>query len=114
MRQRRSLNPPSPRSTFSALTLLSLGFTASSGEPQTIPKGDVHSVEAVVHAPGFVGGCWLLTTKYGHLDPTNLEPEYKIDGLKVMVSFRKRDDLASTCMQGVGIVTLSNISRETN
>jgi hypothetical protein len=115
MRQRQFWNSPrpSPRSSFLASTLLFLGFPASSGEPETIPKGDVHSVEAVVHAPGFIGGCWLLTTKYGQLDPTNLEAEYKIDGLKVMVSFRKRDDLASTCMQG-WIVTLSNISRETN
>jgi hypothetical protein len=117
MGHRGFLNSPrlSPPSKLPALTLLFLGFTASSGEPETIPAGDVHSVEAVVHALAFVGdACWLLTTKYGQLEPTNLEPEYQSDGLKVIVSFRKRGDLASTCMQGVGIVTLSSISRETN
>jgi hypothetical protein len=93
-----------------AFALILFGSLAFSGEPQKIPLGDVQSVEAVVHAPAFAGACWLLTTQYGQLEPTNLDSEYKSDGLKIIVSFRRRDDLASTCAMG-WIVTLSSISR---
>jgi hypothetical protein len=76
-----------------------------------LPEGMVESVEAVVNAPKYPGACWLLTTKYGRLEPTNLTSEFKVDGLKVIISFSKRHDLASSCMMG-SIVTLSSIARE--
>ena|ERR1700733_4769303 len=85
---------------------------AAYGQPEVQPpEGTVKSVEAVVHAPEYKGACWLLTTEYGRLEPTNLAPEFRIDGLKVVISFSKRHDLASTCMMG-WIVTLSSIVRE--
>ena len=111
MNLRRLFN--SPRLDFlrklSAFVLILFGSAAFSGEPEKIPLGEIQSVEAVVHAPKFVGECWLLTTKYGPLEPTNLDSEYKNEGLKVLVSFRRRDDLATACMMG-RIVTLSSIS----
>jgi len=113
MDHRRFVKSPrfAPPPTFAAFILL-VSFTAISSEPDHFPVGDVSSVEAVVHATAFNGACWLLSTKYGPLEATNLGPEYKDDGLKVIISFRKRDDLASTCMMG-WIVTLLSISRET-
>jgi len=94
---------------ISLVVLLSVAAYAQPEEKP--PEGIVKSVEAVVHAPEYMGACWLLTTEYGRLEPTNLAPEFRIDGLKVVISFSKRHDLASTCMMG-WIVTLSSIVHE--
>jgi hypothetical protein len=100
------------RPILTAFLLSLLASPVFSEELEKFPIGDVQTVEAVVHAPAFNGACWLLITKYGPLEPTNLEPEYRKDGLKIVVSFRKRSDLASTCMMG-RIVTLLSTSRGT-
>jgi hypothetical protein len=91
--------------------VLLLGVAAHGQLGAQPPEGTVESVEAVVHAPEFSGACWLLTSKFGRLEPTNLAPEFKVNGLKVIISFSKRHDLASTCGMG-WIVTLSSIARE--
>ena len=96
---------------LASFVLLLLSATGYGQQNAQLPDGDVKSVEAVVHAPGYTGACWLLITKYGRLEPTNLTPEFKIDGLKVVISFTTRHDLASACMMG-SIVTLSSIVRE--
>lgn len=96
--------------SISMLLLLSAtAFGQLLGRP---PEDGAKSVQAVVRAPPpFAGPCWLLITEYGRLEPTNLAQEFKIDGLKVVISFDTRHDLASTCMMG-SIVTLTSIVRE--
>jgi hypothetical protein len=88
---------------------LSTASTGYAGDPPKIPEGNIPNVEATVnHSPM---GCWVLQTKFGLLEPTNLTPEFEVENLKVIVTIRERVDLATTCMVGKAILTISNISR---
>lgn len=56
------------------------------------------------------GGCWVLQSGGTNYEPINLPASYRVDGLRVNVRFRHRDDMASVCMVGP-IVSIESISR---
>jgi hypothetical protein len=88
--------------------LLSLGTAFSASQPP-LPYNQSVATEATVRLVFMP--CWVLDTKYGRLEPTNLDGKFKIDGLKVFVTVRPRDDVATTCAVGDEIVTVLNIAR---
>ncbi len=58
-----------------------------------------------------LGICWLIESDDGHTyAPINLSEEYQDDALRVRFEFEKRNDLASTCMQGI-IIELNRIEK---
>ncbi len=73
--------------------------------------GEQRSVDAVVSEPNSQNRCWGLNTKFGRLETTYLRPEFSIDGLRVIVTFSARHDLATTCTDSPAIVTILSISR---
>jgi len=76
--------------------------------PAVLPNSDVPNVAATIKSA--VSGCWVLDTEFGLLQPTNLSPEFEVEGLEVVVTMRKRDGLTTACMVGA-LVTISQISR---
>jgi hypothetical protein len=76
------------------------------------PAGEVKvGVEGIVTFVKVDGGCWVLDTKYGRLQAVNLDRKYQVEQLRVVASVRRRSDLASTCMVGDAIVTISEIAK---
>lgn len=75
------------------------------------PGEEAVGVQGIVKFINVEGGCWLLDTRYGRLYPTNLESEFRVDGLKIIVSVRRRVDIATFCPVGDAIVTISQIAR---
>ena len=75
-----------------------------------LPDAEVANVEGIVKFIGVNSGCWVLETKFGRLETTNLDQAFKVDNLKVIATVRRRSDLASTCSVGRAIVTISHIS----
>jgi hypothetical protein len=68
-------------------------------------------VQGTVKFINVEGGCWLLDTRYGRLSPTNLDKEFRVDGLKIIASVRRRVDIATFCPVGEAIVTISQIAK---
>jgi hypothetical protein len=77
--------------------------------PKIFPDGDVSNVEATVKHSDH--GCWVLDTKYGWLETTNLDPKFEIENLKVLATVHRRKDVASGCMVGRAMVTITSIKR---
>ena len=76
--------------------------------PAVLPNSDVQNVAATIRSA--VSGCWVLDTEFGLLQPTNLSPEFRVEGLEVVVTIRKRDGMTTACMAGP-LVTISQIAR---
>jgi hypothetical protein len=88
--------------------LLFLGTAFSASQPP-LPFNQIVSTKATVRL--IFRPCWILDTKYGRLEATNLDAKFKIDGLKVFVTVQPRNDLATTCAVGDEIVTVLKIAK---
>jgi hypothetical protein len=86
-----------------------IASAALADEPPKMPDGAILNVKATVNHS--VLGCWVLETQFGRLEATNLAPEFEVENLKVIVTIRKRLGVATTCMVGRAIVTISSIAR---
>jgi hypothetical protein len=95
-----------------ALCLLAVGLACRPSEvtlPLPADSAGV-GVDATVEFLNVEGGCWALKVSGQHYQPTNLANEFKQDGLRVRVTMRTRDDMASVCMIGP-IVQIVSIRR---
>jgi hypothetical protein len=81
-------------------------MAAQAYEPP-IPYHQNIATEATVRLASM--GCWVLDTKYGRLE-ANIDPKFRIEGLKVSVTVRGEDGYASTCTVGKEIVTVLSIA----
>lgn len=102
-----SINQLRSSSRFSVSLFLLWTVAAFAQTPKIFPDGDVHDVEATVKHSDY--GCWVLDTKYGWLETTNLDPKFEIENLKVVATMHRRKDVASGCMVGRAMVTITSI-----
>ena len=65
---------------------------------------------ATVRCLGIEGGCWALSVNNENYEPTNLPPEFKVNGMSVYVRFNTKPGAASICMIGP-IVTIETIRK---
>ena len=93
-----------------ACTILAASSIAQTREllPAVLPNSDVPNVAATIKS--VPSGCWVLDTEFGLLQPTNLSPEFQVEGLEVVVTLKKRDGMTTACMVGP-LVTISQIAR---
>jgi hypothetical protein len=72
--------------------------------------GEFHTLSATVKHSDLEGGFFYLHGDDGvDYDPINLATEYRVDGKRVKVKLKVRDDLANTHMFGI-IVEIVDIS----
>jgi hypothetical protein len=70
--------------------------------------GPAHFLDtATVRFTNVEGGCWTITQDQRSYQPLNLPAEFLHDGLRVRVTFVRRDDRVSFCMVGPIIQILS-------
>lgn len=89
---------------FLAIAFLALAFGCT---PVTVPADPLAPVDATVEFLQLEGGCWSIKTADDVFQPINLAPEFRQDGLRVRVSMRRRNDMASVCMIGPLVEVLS-------
>jgi hypothetical protein len=78
---------------------------------EILPLGEAISVEATIEFINVEGGCWVFDTKFGRLAPLTLDAKFKVDGMKVMVTIQRQDEIATTCQVGNYIVKVLSIGK---
>ncbi len=92
------------RLVLASLALLGVGScTSDAMSPEVERIGVVSFVEVE-------GGCWKIVHDNTSYEPVHLDPDYRIDGLRVEFSARLAPDLGSFCMVGT-LVEITSIGR---
>lgn len=71
----------------------------------SVPPAQASSVVGTVRS--VVAGCWNLDTVYGRLEILNLDEQFRVEGLQLVISFTKPGGIQSICMTGVPIMVTS-------
>jgi hypothetical protein len=85
-----------------ALALVVPAIACSTVEeiPPALVEADTVAVDATVELVSVEGGCWSLTVSGStRLEPVNLPPDFRVNGLKVRARITPADG-ASACMVG--------------
>lgn len=83
-------------------TLLALAAcTAGKPEaPTSAPSGEPAEVDGTVRQVNVEGGCWIIETAQGRVQPVDLPERFRVDGLAVRVTLRDAPDMVSACQVG--------------
>ncbi len=98
---------PPIRIALSALALSFLLSTAGCGLSVTTPDFETTGTVAFVEVEG---GCWVIDTSEGRLEPINLPERFKVDGLDVAIIASETSEAASICQVGT-LVQIASIER---
>jgi len=75
--------------------------TASqSGAPTSARSGETAEVEGTVRKVDVEGGCWIIETAQGRVQPIDLPERFYVDGLAVRVTLQDAPDRVSSCQLG--------------
>jgi hypothetical protein len=94
------------RATLFALTICAVGCDVT--DPAPTQEGTVHLLQ-------ISGGCWVIDTvdpETGvaeRLEPIDLDPQYRVEGLEITFTAEPLPTYASICMAG-RIVRLEGVS----
>ena len=105
------LNGPPTHSPLSLTAGLALWVLACSGVQEIPPayeqSPDTIAVDATVQVMNVEGGCWALTvSEQARFQPVNLPEQFRVDGLRVRVTFTHSDAM-SVCMIGPTVTVLT-------
>lgn len=70
------------------------------GAPSLARSGETAEVEGTVRHVGVEGGCWIIETAQGRVQPVDLPERFRVDGLAVRVTLRDAPDRMSSCQVG--------------
>jgi hypothetical protein len=70
------------------------------GAPEAARSGETPEVEGIVRHVGVEGGCWIIETAQGRVQPVDLPERFRVDGLAVRVTLRDAPDVMSICQVG--------------
>jgi hypothetical protein len=70
------------------------------GAPTSARSGEPAAVEGTVRHVDVEGGCWIIETAQGRVQPVDLPERFRVDGLAVRVTLRDAPDLVSSCQVG--------------
>ncbi len=85
--------------------------SSSSGYDVIVPPAQASSVVGRVRSKA--SGCWNIETVYGSLQILNLDEQFRVDGLRLVVSFTTPQDIQSICMTGWPI-RVTSVRRASN
>ena len=68
------------------------------GAPSLARSGTM--VEGTVRHLDVEGGCWIIETAQGRVEPVDLPERFRVDGLAVRVTLRDAPDIVSICQVG--------------
>lgn len=89
---------------LTSLALLGVGSCSSDAMSPEVERVGVVSFVDVE------GGCWKIVYDNTSYEPVNLDPDYRVDGLRVEFSARLATDVGSLCMVGT-LVEITSILR---
>jgi hypothetical protein len=75
--------------------------SCSMGPRETATASAGAAVSAVVRNLTLEGGCWVLDTPAGRVQPLELPTELRRDGQRVLVVLQDAPDIMTTCQAGV-------------
>jgi hypothetical protein len=81
-----------------AFAILAAGCSVPPEETPATPAGAAQS--AVVRNLALEGGCWILETPTGRVQPLELPAELRRDGQRVLVVLQDAPDVMTTCQTG--------------
>jgi hypothetical protein len=70
------------------------------GAPEMARSGETPGVEGTVRHVGVEGGCWVIETAQGRVQPVDLPESFRVDGMAVRVTLRDAPDMMSVCQVG--------------
>jgi len=70
------------------------------GAPALARSGETAEVEGTVRLVEIEGGCWIIETAQGRVQPVDLPERFRVDGLAVRVTLRDAPDTMSICQVG--------------
>lgn len=91
---------------LASLALLSLLGAACSSQVGSADDDPEPELSAVVRYLSIEGGCWVLETAQGRLQPVGLPASYLQDELRVRVRVRRLEGQMSTCQVGSAVEVL--------
>jgi hypothetical protein len=68
--------------------------------PTSARSGETAEVDGTVRKVDVEGGCWIIETSHGRVQPIDLAERYRVDGLAVRVTLRDAPDMMSVCQVG--------------
>lgn len=70
------------------------------GAPSSARSGEAAEVEGTVRKVDVEGGCWIIETAQGRVQPVDLPERFRVDGLAVRVTLRDAPGIMSVCQVG--------------
>jgi hypothetical protein len=70
------------------------------GAPSSARSGETAEVEGTVRHVAVEGGCWIIETAQGRVQPVDLPERFRVEGLAVRVTLRDAPDIVSVCQVG--------------
>jgi hypothetical protein len=70
------------------------------GAPMSARSGESVEVDGTVRHVAVEGGCWIIETAQGRMQPVDLPERFRVDGLPVRVKLRDAPDSMSVCQVG--------------
>jgi hypothetical protein len=68
--------------------------------PTSARSGETAGVDGTVRQVDVEGGCWMIETAQGRVQPVDLPERFRVDGLAVRITLRDAPDVMSACQGG--------------
>jgi hypothetical protein len=68
--------------------------------PTSARSGEAAAVDGTVRKVEVEGGCWIIETVQGPVQPVDLPERFRVDGLAVRVTLRDAPGMMSACQVG--------------
>ena len=79
-----------PRQAIVPILIALAACTSTTPGAPTMVDGTVRHVDVE-------GGCWIIETAHGRVQPIDLPERFRVDGMAVRVTLREAPDMMSVC-----------------